>query len=81
MSATIDCNLLLSIVQEVMWSKTSHQLFGEFRFICGRFGCSKGSNPNTTCLHCHGVEIRILNRARSVFLSNPDFEIIFPSEK
>ena len=55
-----------------MWSKRSHHLFGEFRFISGRFGRSKGSNPNTTCLHCHGGIAKTRNQldfAKSTFFS------------
>ena len=49
-----------------MWSKTLRHSFSEF---CGHFGHLKGSNPDRTCLHCHGVEIKILKWLKKAFFT------------
>ena len=53
--ASFDCMQM----NQVIWSKTRHQLFGEFQFLCVFFTHSKRSNSNKTCFHCHGIIIRI----------------------
>ena len=50
-----------------MWSKTSHRSFREFRFICGRFGHSKGSNATRLVYTAGFIRVREMSGKFKIF--------------